>query len=129
MIHVSGDVVDVAVDGIRRRFRIGRGGGSTQVGSSLGATTFVEVPRFAEPEVHSAPGSLRAPMPGTVVRVEVGPGDDVQMGAPVVVLEAMKMQYTVVAPAADGTVTAVGVEAGQTVDAGAVLAVVDDSSA
>ena len=81
-----------------------------------------------EPEVHSAPGSLRAPMPGTVVRVAVGPGDDVQMGAPVVVLEAMKMQYTVVAPA-DGTVTAVGVEAGQTVDAGAVLAVVDHPSA
>jgi acetyl/propionyl-CoA carboxylase alpha subunit len=128
VIHVSGDVVDVAVDGIRRRFRIGRGGGSIQVGSSLGATTFVEVPRFAEPEVHSAPGSLRAPMPGTVVRVEVGPGDDVQMGAPVVVLEAMKMQYIVVAPA-DGTVTAVGVEAGQTVDAGAVLAVVDGPSA
>jgi biotin carboxyl carrier protein len=40
----------------------------------------------------------------------------------------MKMQYTVVAPA-DGTVTAVGVEAGQTVDAGAVLAVVDHPSA
>ena len=128
VIHVASDVVDVAVDGIRRRFRIWRGGGSTQVSSSLGATTFVEVPRFAEPEVHSAPGSLRAPMPGTVVRVAVGPGDDVQMGAPVVVLEAMKMQYTVVAPA-DGTVTAVGVEAGQTVDAGAVLAVVDHPSA
>jgi propionyl-CoA carboxylase alpha chain len=124
VIHAASDVVDMAVDGIRRKFRIGRGGGSTQVSSSLGANTFVEVPRFAEPEVHSAPGSLRAPMPGTVVRVEVGPGDDVQMGAPVVVLEAMKMQYTVVAPA-DGTVTAVGVEAGQTVDAGAVLAVVD----
>jgi biotin carboxyl carrier protein len=37
------------------------------------------------------------------------------------------MQHTVVAPA-DGTVTGVGVEAGQTVDAGAVLAVVEYSS-
>jgi biotin carboxyl carrier protein len=97
------------------------------VHSSLGATTFVELPRFAEPEVLSVPGSLVAPMPGTVVRVEVRPGDDVQLGAPVVVLEAMKMQHTVVAPA-DGTVTGVGVEAGQTVDAGAVLAVVEYSS-
>ena len=95
--------------------------------SSLGVTTFVELPRFAEPEVLSAPGSLVAPMPGTVVRVDVRPGDDVRLGAAVVVLEAMKMQYTVVAPA-DGTVTDVGVEAGQTVDAGAVLAVVDYSS-
>ena len=127
IIHVASDVVDLAVDGIRRGFRIGRGGGSTQVHSSLGVTTFVELPRFAEPEVLSAPGSLVAPMPGTVVRVDVRPGDDVRLGAAVVVLEAMKMQYTVVAPA-DGTVTDVGVEAGQTVDAGAVLAVVDYSS-
>ena len=127
MIHVASDVVDLAVDGVRRTFRIGRGGGSTQVHSSLGATTFVELPRFAEPEVLSVPGSLVAPMPGTVVRVDVRPGDDVQLGAPVVVLEAMKMQHTVVAPAA-GTVTGVGVAAGQTVDAGAVLAVVEYSS-
>jgi len=127
MIHVASDVVDLAVDGVRRMFRIGRGGGSTQVHSSLGATTFVELPRFAAPEVLSVPGSLVAPMPGTVVRVDVSPGDDVQLGAPVVVLEAMKMQHTVVAPA-DGTVTGVGVEAGQTVDAGAVLAVVEYSS-
>ena len=127
MIHVASDVVDLAVDGVRRTFRIGRGGGSTQVHSSLGATTFVELPRFAEPEVLSVPGSLVAPMPGTVVRVDVRPGDDVQLGAPVVVLEAMKMQHTVVAPA-DGTVTGVGVAAGQTVDAGAVLAVVEYSS-
>ena len=127
MIHVASDVVDLAVDGVRRMFRIGRGGGSTQVRSSLGATTFVELPRFAAPEVLSVPGSLVAPMPGTVVRVDVSPGDDVQLGAPVVVLEAMKMQHTVVAPA-DGTVTGVGVEAGQTVDAGAVLAVVEYSS-
>jgi len=127
MVHVASDVVDLAVDGVRRTFRIGRGGGSTQVHSSLGATTFVELPRFAAPEVLSVPGSLVAPMPGTVVRVDVRPGDDVQLGAPVVVLEAMKMQHTVVAPA-DGTVTGVGVEAGQTVDAGAVLAVVEYSS-
>ena len=127
VIHVASEVVDLAIDGIRRTFRIGRGGGSTQVRSSLGATTFVEVPRFAEPEVDSEPGSLVAPMPGTVVRVDVRPGDDVQIGAPVVVLEAMKMQYTVAAPA-DGIVTAVGVEAGQTVDAGAVLVVVDSPS-
>jgi acyl-CoA carboxylase subunit alpha len=127
MIHVASDVVDLAVDGLRRTFRIGRGGGSTQVHSSLGASTFVELPRFAEPEMLSVPGSLVAPMPGTVVRVEVRPGDDVQLGDPVVVLEAMKMQHTVVAPA-DGTVTGVGVAAGQTVDAGAVLAVVEYSS-
>jgi propionyl-CoA carboxylase alpha chain len=59
-----------------------------------------------------------------VVRIEVAPGAPVASGAPVVVLEAMKMEHTVVAPH-DGTVTSVGVTAGQPVDVGTVLAVVE----
>ncbi|HEY4463799.1 MAG TPA: acetyl-CoA carboxylase biotin carboxyl carrier protein subunit, partial [Streptosporangiaceae bacterium] len=46
--------------------------------------------------------------------------------APVVVLEAMKMEHTVPAPH-DGIVTEVGVRPGQTVDTGAVLAVVEEA--
>jgi propionyl-CoA carboxylase alpha chain len=55
--------------------------------------------------------------------VEVGPGDRVAMGAPILVLEAMKMEHAVTAPAA-GVVEAVHVEKGRQVDAGAVLAVI-----
>jgi propionyl-CoA carboxylase alpha chain len=63
-------------------------------------------------------------MPGTVVSVAVGVGDAVEAGAPMLVLEAMKMQHTVHAPAA-GTVTQLDVKAGDQVSAGEVLAVVE----
>jgi acetyl/propionyl-CoA carboxylase alpha subunit len=115
-------VVDLA--GIRREFSVTQAGGVYYVDSPFGAATLAERPRFPEPESASAPGSLLAPMPGTVVRIEVAPGAPVAAGAPVVVLEAMKMEHTVVAPH-DGTVTSVGVTAGQPVDVGTVLAVVE----
>jgi propionyl-CoA carboxylase alpha chain len=115
-------VADLA--GIRREFSVVRAGHVYYVDSLLGATTLTELPRFPEPESVRSPGSLLAPMPGTVVRIEVAPGAAVAAGAPVVVLEAMKMEHIVVAPH-DGTVTSVGVTAGQPVDVGTVLAVVE----
>ena len=84
-----------------------------------------EIPRFTDPEEAVSAGSLLAAMPGTVVRVDVAAGDEVEAGAAVLVLEAMKMQHTVTAPTA-GTVRAVEVDAGAQVAAGDVLAVIDD---
>ena len=65
-------------------------------------------------------GSLRAPMPGLVVRVLVEPGQSVAQGAGLVVLEAMKMENELRATAA-GVVRAVPAKAGDTVEKGAVL--------
>jgi biotin carboxyl carrier protein len=59
-------------------------------------------------------------MPGTVIRVEVGPGDEVRGRQPLVVLEAMKMEIPVHSPFA-GTVRAVHVTGGERVASGAVL--------
>ena len=61
-----------------------------------------------------------APMPGTVIRVEVAPGDVIQARRPLVVLEAMKMEIPVHSPF-EGTVTAVHVEPGDRVAGGALL--------
>jgi propionyl-CoA carboxylase alpha chain len=61
-------------------------------------------------------------MPGTVSRVAVAAGDVVATGDLVLVLEAMKMEHPVYAPA-DGTVESLPVSAGQQVDGGSVLAV------
>ena len=63
-------------------------------------------------------------MPGTVVAVAVAAGDAVRAGQQVLVLEAMKMQHTITAPA-DGVVTEIPVREGEQVASGAVLAVVD----
>lgn len=82
------------------------------------------VPRFADPSDQIAPGSLLAPMPGTVVRVETEAGAEVAAGQVLVVLEAMKMEHRVAAPSA-GTVTELNVAAGRQVESGAVLAVIE----
>jgi biotin carboxyl carrier protein len=66
------------------------------------------------------PASLRAPMPGLVVRLLVEPGQAVDAGTGVVVLEAMKMENELKAPAA-GTVSAVRTQPGEAVEKGQVL--------
>jgi biotin carboxyl carrier protein len=81
--------------------------------------------RFPEPVAEEEAGSLHAPMPGTVVRVEVEEGRPVGAGAVVVVLEAMKMEHAVRAPY-DGVVTTLHATVGQAVDTGHVLAVVTE---
>jgi biotin carboxyl carrier protein len=66
------------------------------------------------------PATLRAPMPGLVVRVLVEAGQEVAAGAGIVVLEAMKMENELKAPAG-GVVGAVRVGAGEPVEKGQVL--------
>ncbi|MCW2752163.1 MAG: accC [Aeromicrobium sp.] len=119
----SAELVDLVVDGVRRSCTIRQSGSTFFVDSVLGATTLIEESRFPEPGSQAAPGSLLAPMPGTVVRIAVEPGTAVTAGTTVLVLEAMKMEHSVVAPV-DGTVTEIGVDIGEAVDLGAVLAVV-----
>jgi acetyl/propionyl-CoA carboxylase alpha subunit len=64
--------------------------------------------------------TVTAPMPGTVIRLEVAPGDAVRARQPLVVLEAMKMEIPVHSPF-EGTVQAVHVAAGDRVAGGALL--------
>jgi 3-methylcrotonyl-CoA carboxylase alpha subunit len=71
---------------------------------------------------------LSAPMPGRVVAVHVKPGDRVEADTPLVTLEAMKMENEFRA-AAGGVVVEVAVTAGQTVNAGDLLVVVETSAA
>jgi biotin carboxyl carrier protein len=65
-----------------------------------------------------------APMPGKVVRVLVNVGDQVAAGAGIIVVEAMKMQNEMKSPKS-GTVVALNVDVGATVNAGDVLAVIE----
>lgn len=65
-------------------------------------------------------GVVKALMPGRVVRVLVAKGETVRKGSGLLILEAMKMENEIQAPA-DGTVDELFVEAGQTVEAGADL--------
>ena len=65
-------------------------------------------------------GSLLTPLPGTVVAVHVTPGQQVARGAPLVTVEAMKMEHTLTAPY-DGRVARVAFGLMERVAAGAIL--------
>lgn len=119
-------VVVLDLDGVRVPFHVARYGDLVEVDSPRGSVTLKVVPRFPEPETKLAPGATIAPMPGTVVRVSVAQGDVVEAGAELLVLEAMKMEHRVLATNA-GTVTELLVEQAQQVNAGDVLAVVEES--
>ena len=72
------------------------------------------------PEPDAAIGTLAAPMPGKVLQVLVAVGAKVAKGAPLVVLEAMKMEHTIAAPH-DGQVAEIHFKAGEQVNEGAEL--------
>ena len=74
----------------------------------------------AAPVVTGSGEMVAAPMPGTILKVNVKNGDAVKEGQVLVVLEAMKMENEIMAPK-DGTVTAVAVQKGASVDTGAPL--------
>lgn len=118
--------VDFEMDGVRRACAVGVRGSTYYVDSNLGSLELEEQPRFPEPGSRNEPGSLLAPMPGTVVRVPVEEGQHVEEGTTIMVLEAMKMEHQIKAPVA-GLVSQLSVKPGQTVDVGAVLAVVDEA--
>jgi 3-methylcrotonyl-CoA carboxylase alpha subunit len=73
-------------------------------------------------------GGLNAPMPGKLIALHVKPGDSVQAGQTVAVMEAMKMEHTLTAPRA-GTVEALNYAVGDAVAEGAALLTLADSSA
>lgn len=122
----SGIVLEI--DSVRRHYMLSALGTMRYVDSVLGHSTFEELPRFPSPELESVRGGCTAPMPGKIVALRVTPGEEVERGQVLVVLEAMKMEHEVVAPYA-GRVQEVLVEAGQQVEAGAVLVVIEPAAA
>jgi acetyl/propionyl-CoA carboxylase alpha subunit len=128
ILSSSATLIDAEIDGVRRGYRVARSGAAHYVDSALGSTALYEVERFPDPSAIQEAGSLLAPMPGAVVRIEVIEGATVTAGTAVVVLEAMKMEHTVRAPA-DGLVATIAVAPGDQVESGQVLAVVQDPDA
>ena len=66
--------------------------------------------------------SVNAPLPGTILSVNVSAGQSVKKGDVLMVLEALKMENEILAPA-DGTVKSVNATKGQSVESGALLCV------
>ncbi|MEU2540110.1 acetyl/propionyl/methylcrotonyl-CoA carboxylase subunit alpha [Streptomyces iakyrus] len=124
VVHSDARLVILDVDGVQRKYEVARYGDQVHVNT----TALTALPRFPDPTAQHAPGSLLAPMPGTVVRVADGltAGTPVKAGEPLLWLEAMKMQHKVTAPVT-GTLTALPVTPGQQVEPGMLLAVVQEA--
>ena len=111
----------VCVDGRQLQLRVLRDGPRLHLFGHDGGRPFLLHDAIAEadhPPVEQ--GGLAAPMPGRVVALPVVPGSRVTRGQPLVVLEAMKMEHSLSAPA-DGVLKAYRVAEGELVAEGAAL--------
>lgn len=115
-ITVNGNVYDVTVE------ENGAGAVSAPVAAAPAATA-APAPKAAAPKKSAGAGSVKvnAPMPGKILSVKAEVGQAMKKGDVVCILEAMKMENEVVAPE-DGTIASIDVAAGDSVEAGAVLA-------
>ena len=115
-VTVNGQTYDVGVEEM---------GGSSAPAAAPVAAPAAAVAATPAPAVSAAPaaggasgaGTVKAPMPGTVLSVKVSAGQLVKRGAVLLILEAMKMENEICAQG-DGTVTQVRVQAGTTVNTG-----------
>jgi pyruvate carboxylase subunit B len=99
-------------------------GKAYQVDVTEGASGESAVPIKKSQAATADAESIRAPMPGTVVRVSCIVGDNVMSGDELIVLEAMKMEVPLKAPA-DGTVSSISVVPGDQVTSGQILAYIN----
>jgi 3-methylcrotonyl-CoA carboxylase alpha subunit len=121
--HASGqgDAIDLQFAGQRRRVTVYRRGEVAHIHTDAGATHIVSVDLLAHAgDGQGEGGRLTAPMPGKVVSFAVQAGDTVRKGQPLAVMEAMKMEHTIAAPA-DGVVAELLYAAGDQVTEGAEL--------
>ncbi len=128
--QVGGSSFSIFVDSRSFDFEVSRDGEEMVVASrgGLSRVTLVDKSRRAlvssARRVQSGRIEIKAMMPGRVISVLVKPGDDVTADQGVLIVEAMKMENELKSPKA-GKVLEVKVEAGQTVEKGALLVVIE----
>ena len=125
VVSATPDTVVLVADGVRVAYRVHTVGPMSYVDGPGWAVALGEVDPLPEPVAALPAGSLTASMPGQVVAVRVAKGDRVNAGQQLLALEAMKMEHPVLAPT-DGVLAELRVTAGSQVDAGDVLAVIEE---
>ncbi len=116
-----GQAIDLQFCGQRTLASVYRKGEVAHIHTAQGATQIIAVDLLAHAgETHAEGGRLSAPMPGKVVSFAVKAGDTVKKGQALAVMEAMKMEHTIAAPA-DGTVAELMFAPGDQVTEGAEL--------
>jgi propionyl-CoA carboxylase alpha chain len=128
VIGVSGDRLEYTVNGRRMTTTVNNHGNQWWVHGADGDISLTLKTRFPEINAPEAvAGGLTSPMPGTVIAVQVAPGEQVSAGQVLAIIEAMKMEHSAVSPQA-GVVREVRVAIGDKVEGGELLVVVEDDS-
>ena len=80
-------------------------------------------PKIPDQSVQGNPGDLLALMPGKILKVLVSEGQKIKMGEPVIIMESMKMEQTIVS-STDGVINSINVNEGETIEVGSVMIVI-----
>ncbi|MGF7144036.1 glutaconyl-CoA decarboxylase [Anaerotaenia torta] len=131
-ITVNGNTYDVSVEeGVRTApaaapAPVARPAAAAPAAAPAPAPKAAEAPVPAAASVPAAGGStgsipVSSPMPGKIVAVKAAVGQKLKKGEVILILEAMKMENEIVSPQ-DGTLASINVSAGQSVEAGTMLA-------
>jgi len=120
VLRDSPGALKLAIDGHVRPFRIVTEGDSLWLHDGEFDFSLSAVPLFPAAGDADAEDGCSAPMPGKVLSIRIAVGDEVEEGAPLVVLEAMKMEHTLCAGQA-GTVSEVFIAEGDQVRGGELL--------
>lgn len=119
--NINGDLLDVSINGYRSQATIVKNGNSISLYRQNGVFNFTHVlPDCGDGADSDTGNGLAAPMNGTMVSVLVVAGDKVEKDQPLMIMEAMKMEHTIRAPA-DGIVESIYFNEGEMVDGGAEL--------
>ena len=105
-VNVNGNVYEITLEIIDK----------DEIKSSPAASA----PAASAPAASNGGTQITAPMPGTMLKVNINNGQAVKKGDVLMVLEAMKMENEIMAPC-DGTVSTLNVQAGASVETGTVL--------
>ena len=108
-VNVNGTEYEVSVEEIK--------GGAPAKAPAKTAAPAPSAPAAAAP---AGGETVKSPMPGTILSVNVAEGDSVKKGQVLMILEAMKMENEIMAPC-DGKVTSVSTSKGSAVESGTVL--------
>ncbi len=105
-VNVNGNVYEITLEIIDK--------------NEIKSAPATSAPAVSTPANNNGGTQITAPMPGTMLKVNVSNGQAVKKGDVLMVLEAMKMENEIMAPS-DGTISSVNVQAGASVETGTVL--------